>query len=46
MWVMVVLPVSSHLFNGDLAQNQLEVKNFFKALGFKITNCNYGEYSL
>jgi hypothetical protein len=33
MWVMVVLPVSSHLFNGDLAQNQLEVKNFFKALG-------------
>jgi hypothetical protein len=27
------LPVSSHLFNGDLAQNQLEVKNFFKALG-------------
>jgi hypothetical protein len=36
-----------HLFNGDLAQNQLEVKNFFKALGLtKITNsCNY-EYSL
>jgi hypothetical protein len=29
------LPVSSHLFNGDLAQNQLEVKNFFKALGLK-----------
>jgi hypothetical protein len=24
------LPVSSHLFNGDLAQNQLEVKNFLK----------------
>jgi hypothetical protein len=38
--------VSSHLFNGDLAQNQLEVKNFFKGFN-KITNsCNYGEYSL
>jgi hypothetical protein len=38
------LPVSSHLFNGDLAQNQLEVKNFFKALG--LTKLPLWEYSL